>query len=76
MTDNQFGGFAPEMIPTGFVGEIKNSRGQAFRVFGTADSAYLLFSPLDRYGCELCLQFPVRIDDLTDAARVALFGGH
>jgi hypothetical protein len=57
--------FAQEVIPVSFVGKVRGEYCDFF-VYTTANPEYVLFAPLDSYGCEGTLQIPVRVADLRD----------
>jgi hypothetical protein len=56
-------GFPRELMVKQFVGKVRGNYCD-FLVFTTGDPKYLLFCPLDRYGCQGTLQFPIKKTDL------------
>lgn len=67
--------FARCMMVKQYLGEYVRSDGRRFRVFATGDDRFFLFDPLDRHGCSLCCQFPVRKARLPRRMRGALNHG-
>ena len=51
------------MMVKQWIGEVQGPYCK-FRVFTTGNPKFVLFCPLDRYGCEGGLQFPVKRTDL------------
>ena len=58
-----------------YVGEVEGSRA-TFRVFKTGDDRWYLFCTIDRDGCDVGVQFPVRKTDLHPEVKRALAHGY